>query len=711
MILTNKCNVELFYDNIMEDFDIFVVQKTSRHLEKTNILDSSLSEYKARAVQYTYGDKAFVLFEKGSVDEFQYRMTLQEEFKDVTVKKLELDDIRQFDETGKNQYFQRNNLLLVQLLVNSLRVPQIDKFSYNNISGKLLYSHPDWDGKDKKTKKINYRPMLEINFGPGMHLNLDLKTYSRFAKTKGIPYVIDPKSGMFRKRLGTDSNQLDNYSEGSMRDHHFTINYLDIGSMKNFEKSKLGIMQKFLDDVDLFLGKYLKIHLGEIQDVNAFHISSKEKNELNNSDYAKMLSKKGINIVDLIDTSDSDRLKTQLKNELEKYCGLEVTEGKVNPKKYNIRIIHDQEYYEETEEYDEHLRVFPNCIVQHMTIEGKHFKDNNKLSPAITKVLQELILKGDVENEKVSIFNWNHLNYKKDWTFVIRKKRETVDKKKGLSHKNSQGVDCWYYYDYICLTIDTEGRMQFDQFNDQDDQISREQSKILEAYEFYEKDESRYRNSVEGLVFSDINNIQAIILTTEKTMPNVNEVKKGLDSTCDNDLVEKDTVLDALQLFEELDSDHVLYCDKCRAGIEYVISDISKKELRKIINVKTTIGSNFNRFLHENYGIWVASEMKHQDFEEQFMLENILDIKYYREENYAGEEEFFYFVGTKRTNLQQSVHNACAFRKVRSMMQNPEFEELLPLLSVDFVRNNQHTVIPFPFKYLREYYCKLKIVE
>jgi len=31
------------------------------------------------------------------------------------------------------------------------------------------------------------------------------------------------------------------------------------------------------------------------------------------------------------------------------------------------------------------------------------------------------------------------------------------------------------------------------------------------------------------------------------------------------------------------------------------------------------------------------------------------------------------------------------------------FEDQFPLMAVDFVRNGQYTVVPFPFKYLREY--------
>ena len=42
-------------------------------------------------------------------------------------------------------------------------------------------------------------------------------------------------------------------------------------------------------------------------------------------------------------------------------------------------------------------------------------------------------------------------------------------------------------------------------------------------------------------------------------------------------------------------------------------------------------------------------------------------------------------------------------RKVVSLGDEIEYEELLPLMVVEFVRNNQYTVLPFPYKYLREY--------
>lgn len=42
-------------------------------------------------------------------------------------------------------------------------------------------------------------------------------------------------------------------------------------------------------------------------------------------------------------------------------------------------------------------------------------------------------------------------------------------------------------------------------------------------------------------------------------------------------------------------------------------------------------------------------------------------------------------------------------RKVISMGDELEYEGTLPLMAVEFVCNSQYTVLPFPFKYLREY--------
>ena len=69
--------------------------------------------------------------------------------------------------------------------------------------------------------------------------------------------------------------------------------------------------------------------------------------------------------------------------------------------------------------------------------------------------------------------------------------------------------------------------------------------------------------------------------------------------------------------------------------------------------------------------------------------------------DYLDGKAFVYYVGAK--SKKRSYPNACCMRKVISLGDHIIYEELLPLMAVEFVRNNQYTVLPFPYKYLREY--------
>ena len=81
------------------------------------------------------------------------------------------------------------------------------------------------------------------------------------------------------------------------------------------------------------------------------------------------------------------------------------------------------------------------------------------------------------------------------------------------------------------------------------------------------------------------------------------------------------------------------------------------------------------------------------------LLSAILDIKMFGEA-----PEKYYFVGTIGYGMRTKVVTAANIRAITSYKDSqPMFEELLPLMNVTFVHNGQLTVVPFPFKYLREY--------
>ncbi|MGL4760611.1 MAG: hypothetical protein ACRCWG_04055 [Sarcina sp.] len=77
------------------------------------------------------------------------------------------------------------------------------------------------------------------------------------------------------------------------------------------------------------------------------------------------------------------------------------------------------------------------------------------------------------------------------------------------------------------------------------------------------------------------------------------------------------------------------------------------------------------------------------------LFKSILGIKYF--EKYG---KLYYFVGAKDKGINQKVPRGCLIREV--VGRKEEFEEIVKLLEVEFVKNGQYTVVPFIYKYLNE---------
>ena len=102
--------------------------------------------------------------------------------------------------------------------------------------------------------------------------------------------------------------------------------------------------------------------------------------------------------------------------------------------------------------------------------------------------------------------------------------------------------------------------------------------------------------------------------------------------------------------------------------------------------------------IREEYGKERVHEFRSQQGREEF-LPGITDIKMFDKDG-----AIYYFVGTVGLGMQASVANAANIRRIEPYDNAPIFfEQLLPLMNVDFVHNERLTVKPFPFKYLAEW--------
>lgn len=704
MIRTNRFIVEYNREAIDRDFDVLLIEK-SKDLYRTNILDEPVLEYKARAVQYSFGNKYLVLFKKNEGTR-NFISALMREYPDVKVKQVDV-----LDEKECQKVFFYQNRLLLQLLVNSLQVPKRESFSYNNLTGKLYYRDPSWEWKNKETKETYGLYLLQIVFSPGMYLNLEVKTFRKKTSPKEENcYCMDPATGVFRKKLKSDKLDVSKlFVKDAFEGHKNRIKFLDFSSYDKFRKSKMGIMERFLQDVQTKLSDYVTLR-PTIRDDKVYVLGGKTQKEkaAEWKNYLGILAENGVNLVDECQNNVSRECVEYLVNELQSTYGLEASVGPLSVNKYNIRIIHDDEYYSDNQLDDRHDDELNGYIVQHLTLEEwmKLDEDNkDQWRPIIHKALLELILKGDVFFKRVRITNWTAHSFGKTWTFVQRTKLD--EKEENDEVINVVGRKVQKRYIYYLLRIDEYGKMEFDHFSDLDLPANAMEERIRYVYETYEASLRGAQKPVEALVFSDIDNMHVIVRTQEKTMPNTTAIWEGLKATRNKDSLIPEVIWDAIVSFQEDYPQYEAYGTGLKAELMGSLNEkktLTKVDMRKAMNLRSNAGVTFNRYLHENYDIWISAEMKSSQVGGQFELENVIGIKYFYEENTDGKgiRSFNYYAGTPGRELKQSVRNACVVRQVLAE-GNIEFEELLPLMAVDFVRVGMYTVLPFPFKYLNEY--------
>jgi len=683
-ILLNKYEAEIDYNAINRDYDVFQISGDSEQYKKTNILDFPEAEFKALSVQYMFGKTAFVLFRKGDISETEFRAVMQERFEDVCVKRVDVTD----QQACKDSNLYDNALL--QLLANSVKVPKNKLFTYNNTTGKLYYLTPRW-------KKANSFYSIEIKFEKDSIIALSVRSFrKKDKKDKSAVFVFDPVTGELRKKLSRDNDLTEYVMRGNPKKKN-TVDFLRFNSKDEFYHSKLGILSRFLSDFEEEFGDYVSIRLKETENTCNYEIPKDKKSQEIYDCYGKLLGNR-VNIVDEVKSPESEVLIKKICNELKQYYGIQADVGALSPDMSNIRLIHDPEYYKTNNIADEHNTIPDGVVVQHLMIEQTmHLKPStakDKPSVDIRKIVQELIIKRDILNREISVFDWNSLGYENDVVFICREEiKNEDDEQDGKKKKEKQ-------YIYKLLSVSPQGKLTFRSF-DTREWLNETDSNIVSVYEDHCNRYARYPNTIEGLIVLDGDKYYAIVRTVCTTMPNI----KAIADSHEQKEFSKEVLFDAVSAFIEERPEYQEYAqrfaEKIKAGgsLTYEYANICLD-----LQHNRNAGRALNRFIYENYGIRINPEIKSQDFDEEYLLKNIYNIRYYTEKSWDGNSVLVYFVGPKRSNLKTSVHNACVIRKIYSDNTMIEPKSIFPLMTVEFVRNEQYTVIPFPFKYLREYH-------
>ena len=597
-IKTNHLIYNIDFDRLASLYDFFEVTTSKEYIKSgPYILDAPAVCDRICAVLFTQGKHFYVMMNSANTNRTVLHQALDscEGGDSISFSKIDATTI----DAGS----------LLQLLMNGIGNSTNSILKFNNLTGHLFCYHPEWIKRGKKgNEEVIWKvPCLEIKITKDCNLLLNVRTFSSEQLKNQISfkkksfseypkYVISLNKTMCRKLKGNSNPSfILRQTDGAKTE----IPFLDIQNYEKFTQSKMGVLAEVFNQFNERYKGVCHIEFDQIEDYNSIEHSKKD-DRISNQVIEEYLRSNSIKIIDKIDDQYSREFCKQIQTLLESRYGICVNIGKrVDKTALNIVVIHNVSYYIDAP--DPHNENFSGAVVQHVTFED--FSENSGF--ALDTVVHELLIKEDIKNNRISLYDWPSLNIGE------------------ILFGTSAEIDGGTRYFFMRIQNDGQFEMieqKFDLFE------TNEYSQCVQIYE----DAKTAGENVKGIIRDNLGNINVIKDTGWFTIPEIFDIM--------NELKSGNTKLRGREKRREL-------------------------------------------------------------------LSAVLDIKEFDEN---GEKR--YFVNDIGEGMRCTVHHASNIRKIDKIGQSIDlFSQLLPLMDVTFIRNGQLTVVPFPFKYLREFIAHINV--
>ena len=681
MIKTNRVKLNIHYDHIMRDYDIYklFIKQNGESSDGWSVVRKSLETLAnhlstALAVLYRKNGITYALFEKGNVclDEFQSHV--DQNGHGILVDKVDLN----------NHLSMRPNELC-QLVFNSLPNMDLSK-KFNNISGKLFYFNQESFKNDLVTAyQIN---VDELDFSECESVvTISGVSYNRLSKViefnkdkEKLKYILQlprfyiDENCVFRQALTPLKEDQCFVRKGTgLKKNIYLAKDLDISNLQTFENSKKGMLYKFFKDVETCFQDYIQLVPVDLMDKD---ILSKFSNTISDEHIEKLFNDLGINLIDNVGDALSKIILEELVLKLNDKGIMNI--GFDNDKMFNIILIHDAEYYKKHKMKDQHTN---DVCTQHFTYEnciGKYNKvcinDN-----VVDKLLNELIVKRDIENGSLSTYQWR-------WVEPV----EFVTKESFYNEKRKR-----YDTKFSVLKVFPGGSLDFHQIGDS----TREEYKIYNT--ILNQKDSIY--SPEMLILTK--DYKALISDSKmRVMPDLKQLHFRLSRYKKDNEISKAELARLLNLFAK---DNIEYhaeiqrvlegLDKDNYQYQQVVRKPNKSDDSPLLSLATSLGKKFVKYSRDEHRI-VFNPCLKSDVVDVFQ-----DIYILNDEK--NSKNLYYYVG-KKDCMKFNLNTSCHIRQIR--MLEGDFDEdfkyfIFDQLRVDFVRNKEYTVLPFTRKYINEF--------
>ncbi|WP_260245739.1 hypothetical protein [Limosilactobacillus reuteri] len=349
---------------------------------------------------------------------------------------------------------------------------------------------------------------------------------------------------------------------------------------------------------------------------------------------------------------------------------------------YNLVVINNKQYFQTHDDIkDNYANDYQQAIVQHLTIDT--FREG-ALKSTLINSLKELIIKKDLKGRKLSLYH-------------------SPDSMKG-----------WEFYQVVKGVYGAKAVYLFKMINGIEFEVRR--LDLQESSKFIGSDNTdlQYLIKTPANTFYNLNRKNIFTLPNAELFNDLNEMISH--QNCSS--VTKEELKWALN---DLSKNHPNY----RTKYQDLISIINKRELdsfsindlkdefdfMKKNKILSPIAINLLLDeLYEQYGLVLKVKPKIKDHVQKY-LSGLTDINYFFDKD--DQDVIYYNVGTISKNMNMSIAKASHIWQLQpntklnergfATIETENILKLLQMMRVNFVRFHQLTVIPFPFKYLREF--------
>ena len=573
--------------------------------------------------------------------------------------------------------------LLTQLFLNALTSPVDEMISFNNLSGKLLCFRPAWLNKDKDNF-IWGMQCLEVKVGDDMCVKLvahrmtalALKKQMKFEKRKlqDYPqYEFSYNNNTLKRVSNENKDRRENFIIKPVDGERGSITFFDFTDYETFACTKMGVLYDILNALHAEFGRYIHVDFKkyDIDEVVEYKRTSLETYK---DIVAKEVINSGINIVDAVQSETSEDYLRDVADGINKI----IPEAKcsvgrrLSKKKLNVRYIHDKSFYSDSK-VDPHQEDMEDYVVQHITVEN--FKHQS--SAAVYNILKELVIKKDIATGKITLVDWSQYGYKADWIFGV------------------VAEDTHYF-----MTIHPDGTFKLEALERNLFTMTK-YDKYMDYFGLNEENKNDYRGVI-GLIKDADGNINLIKDTNIYSMPDYTAMGDVLKNVASEGKFPGKDVVTWLRAVMAI-TDKI----KVQAELDIVIPRIDIKEEYTKANIMglfkgITTKKEVVRYVFENTGIMLYAYLRGEEERNEYLSGNI-DINYIEQDEMLAR----FSVGEIGNGMKYTIERASVVREIQAVEGSRLiFKELLPLMGVEFVRYGMLTVVPFPFKYLREYIVK-----